>query len=85
MFLEDIRENPKVALVRLAEHIGVDPRHFFAANDSQLRTPIFTGPGLDVRSALLNQLRELYRDEIAELSQLLERDLTMWNDWDGRR
>lgn len=34
MVLEDMRDNPKAALVRLAEHIGVDERHFSAANDS---------------------------------------------------
>ncbi len=82
--LDDQRQNPKLTLVKLAAHIGVDTAPFLSADEDMLRLPIFQGPVVEIRPRLLAYLRRLYADEIEQLGRLLARDFTAWSEWDGR-
>jgi hypothetical protein len=83
--LDDIERKPKQVLGQLARHLDIDPSHFVLQNESALRIPVFTGPDLDVPPELLAFLRRIYAPQIEALGQRLQRDLSSWLEWNGRR
>jgi hypothetical protein len=85
IFLDDIEQKPKQVLGQLARHLDIDPSHFVLQNESALRIPVFTGPDLDLPHELLQVLRRIYASQIEALGERLQRDLSSWLEWDGRR
>jgi Sulfotransferase domain len=85
IFLDDIEQKPKQVLGQLARHLDIDPSHFVLQNESALRIPVFTGPDLDVPPELLAFLRRIYAPQIEALGERLQRDVSSWLEWNGRR
>jgi hypothetical protein len=95
MIFDDIAVDPRSVLVGLARHIGVDPSPFAHSPDQMLKTviqPINYGPNNDevqsqtaLRPTLLGPLLDLYGGEVERLSQILQRDVSYWLDWEGTR
>src|SRR6266496_3781329 len=80
---DDIVSEPTAVLMRLAEHIGVDPGFF---GQGEVSAAVFVGPGADLRPRLLDFLRSLYQRQIDALGTELGRNFTTtWLEWDGRR
>jgi hypothetical protein len=82
---DDIVSRPAAVLMRLADHIGVDPRFFEERETGGMSKPVFAGPGADIRPRLLDFLCGLYRRQIETLGAELGRDFTAWLEWDGSR
>src|SRR6516165_5883549 len=85
ILFDDIEKNPKQVRGRLASHLDIDPLHFTLQDESGLRVPVLKGPDLDVPPELLEVLHGIYASEIKELGARLQRNLSLWLDWNGRR
>lgn len=81
LWFEEIREKPRPVLVRLAEHLGIDPDFYRERSCGALRRLVFAGRGEPVRSSLRRELRRLYARSVAELETYLEADLSHWRDF----
>jgi hypothetical protein len=86
IFREEIRCRPAAVLTRVARHVGVDDGEFFERLDpARIAPPVFTGPGLPVRTSLRPLLRELYAGRVRSLGRYLDRDLSAWLRFDDER
>ena len=85
IFIDDIEQKPKQVLGQLARHLDIDPSHFVLQNESAFRIPVFAGPDLDVPPELLEVLRGIYASQIEALGERLQRNLSSWLEWNGRR
>jgi hypothetical protein len=85
ILFDDIEKNPKEILRQMASHLDIDPLHFTLQDESYLRVPALKGPDLDVPPELLQVLRSIYASEIKTLGERLQRDLSSWLEWNGRR
>ena len=82
---DDFVSRPATVLMRLADHIGVDPGFFRDPGTGGMSERVFAGPGADIPPRLLDFLRGLYRRQVETLSTELGRDFTAWLEWNGRR
>jgi hypothetical protein len=85
IFFDDIEKSPKQVLGRLASHLDIDPLHFTLQNELPLHMPVLKGPDLDLPPELLQVLRDMYAAKIEALGERLQRDLSSWIQWNGRR
>jgi hypothetical protein len=85
ILFDDIEKSPKQVLGRLASFLDIDPLHFTLQNEAGLRVPVLKGPDLDIPPELLEVLHGVYAAEIKALGERLQRDLSSWLEWSGRR
>ncbi len=88
LFYEELRQDPKSVLIRIAHHLKVDPAPFHEVSEEALRRPVQhpSLKGVERRSpppSLISILRHLYRDRIISLEEYLQQDLSHWLYWDG--
>lgn len=68
---DELTNDPRALLCRVASHIGVSPGHFATASADGLYQRVFEGPGHRLRPTLRTLLERLYAPELARLATLL--------------
>ena len=81
LWFEEIVENPRSVLVRLAGHLGIDPDFYLKRSSERLERTTFAGAGYAVRASLRPELRRLYAEKIADLENYLDADLSHWRSF----
>ncbi|HEX7966554.1 MAG TPA: sulfotransferase domain-containing protein [Gammaproteobacteria bacterium] len=80
-FYDDLLEDPRGFLARSCGHIGVGASPYADMEEDVLRRRVGTTAHPAIRPSLLQELRGLYADKIASLSDYLGRDLSrLWMD-----
>jgi len=72
---DQIRQNPRLLLHRVCEHLGIDADFYATLPDASLQRKVFAGPGHPLRPSLRPVLEDLYAAPLAELRSLLNEPL----------
>ena len=72
LLFDQIANDPRALLGRVAVHIGVDPEFYDGVPDEVLRKRVFEGTGTPIRPSLRRVLEGIYRDKIEETSLYLD-------------
>lgn len=75
---EQIITEPESLLNSCFLHLRVSRQDPEQLRQQGCRVPVFTGPGHPLRSTLRSVLRALYQDQIKQLGQYLDMDLSTW-------
>ena len=77
---EDVQSDPRTLLIRIAQHLQIDPAYFQYLDQSTLNQRIFASKGQPIRPSLLPVLQSLYHQRIKSLADYLNWDLNNWHD-----
>lgn len=78
ILFDDIVKIPRTTLDRVAEHLEITPNFFQGISDEVLNQPVSKSIQASIRPSLLSILHKIYDDQIDQLSQLIDRDLSDW-------